>query len=302
MSPKSKGLQLGLTKTRTSLLGKISSLFRGTVHQESLWDDLEEALIGTDMGVEVVVDALNNVQRTIGRVVDQEAILQNLKKEILKNLLSTNRELNSSSTPPTVILVVGVNGVGKTLTTAKLAYKLKNRGNKVLLAASDTFRAAAIEQLGVLSKRIGIKMIKHSYGSDPAAVAFDATEAARARGVDFLIIDTAGRSHTEKHLMERAKKIARVLNTRFPSSLSEILLILDATTGQNALSQAQAFIELMGVTGIALTKLDGTAKGGIVVAIERELKIPVKFVGTGENLEALEVFDPEVFVSSLFEG
>ncbi len=209
--------------------------------------------------------------------------------------------MNSSDSPPTIILILGVNGVGKTLTTGKLAYKLKKEGNKVILAASDTFRAAAIEQLGILSERIGVDMIKHSYGADPAAVCYDAMEAAKARGADFLIIDTAGRSHIEKNLMESLKKIRRVIDNRFPGALKEILLVLDATTGQNALSQAKAFADSLGVTGVVMTKLDGTAKGGIIVAVEKEMKIPVKFVGTGENLEDFEVFQPQVFVSSLFE-
>lgn len=253
------------------------------------------------MGVRVTKDVLENLRKHVRKTADKEEILNSLEKELLGNFLPNGRDLNSSTTPPAIILMLGVNGVGKTLTTSKLAYKLKKEGSKVILAASDTFRAAAIEQLGILSKKIEVDMIKHSYGADPAAVCYDAVEAAKARRVDFLIIDTAGRSHVDKNLMESLKKIRRVIDNRFPGVLKEILLVLDATTGQNALSQARTFVDSLGVTGIVLTKLDGTAKGGIIVAIEKELKIPIKFIGTGENLEDFEVFDPKVFVSSLFE-
>lgn len=301
MLPKDKGVQLGLLKTRTSVLGKISNLFRKKIEEESLWEELEQILIESDMGVRVTKEALENLRKNIRKTGDKDQIIAGLEKEIFGNFLSGARDLNFSSQPPAIILILGVNGVGKTLTTGKLAYKLKDEGKKVILSASDTFRAAAIEQLGILSDRIGVDMIKHSHGADPAAVCYDAIEAAKARGAHFLLIDTAGRSHIEKNLMESLKKIRRVIDNRSPGTLKEVLLVLDATTGQNALSQAKAFADSLGVTGIILTKLDGTAKGGIIVAIEKELKIPVKFIGTGENLGDLGVFDPKVFVSSLFE-
>lgn len=296
-----KGVQLGLSKTRRTVLGRISGLFTRNLEGGNLLKELEEILVETDMGVRTAVEVLENLKKNVKNLSSREEIIKGLEAEILSNFLCEGRGLNSANMPPTIILTLGVNGVGKTLTTGKLAYKLKNEGNNILLAASDTFRAAAIEQLGVLSGKIGVDMIKHSYGADPAAVCFDAAEAASARGADFLLIDTAGRSHIEKNLMESLKKIKRVLDNRFPGALKEVLLVLDATTGQNAISQAKAFIESLGATGIVLTKIDGTAKGGIVVAIEKEMKIPVKFVGTGENLEDFEVFNPQVFVSSLFE-
>ena len=283
-----KGLKFGLLKTRTSVLGKLSNLFK-TKTAENLWDELEQILIEADMGVGVTKEVLENLRKNARNTSDKEAIRNGLEKNVLGNFLADGRGLNSSSVPPTIIMFLGVNGVGKTLTTGKLAYRLKNEGKKIILAAGDTFRAAAIEQLGILSNRIDIDIIKHSHGADPAAVCFDAMEAAKARGADFLLIDTAGRSHIEKNLMESLKKIRRVLDNRFPGALKEVLLVLDATTGQNALAQAKAFADALGVTGIVLTKLDGTAKGGIIVAIEKDIKIPIKFVGTGETLEDFEV-------------
>jgi fused signal recognition particle receptor len=298
---KDKSVQLGLLRTRTSVLGKLSNLFKRKAETDSFWDELEAVLVEADMGIVVAVEVLKNLKKNIKKGVDKEEILKSLEKELLANFLQNGRNLNSSDLPPTIILILGVNGVGKTLTAGKLAYKLKKEGSKVILAASDTFRAAAIEQLGLLGQKVDVEMIKHGHGADPAAVCYDAAEAAVARGADFLLIDTAGRSHVEKNLMEGLKKIKRVIDNRFPDALKEIILVLDATTGQNALSQAKAFTDSIGVTGVILTKIDGTAKGGIIVAIEKEMKIPVKFVGTGENLEDLEVFNPKVFVSSLFE-
>ncbi len=293
--------RVGLLKTRTSVLEKISGLFKKQTELENLWDELERILIEADMGVKLTCDVLESLKTHTKRISDKDEVLHNLEKEILKNFLPKSRALNIADNPPSVILILGVNGVGKTLTAGKLAYKLKNEGKKVILAAGDTFRAAAIEQLGILGDRVGIDVIKHSHGADPAAVCYDAVDAAKARDADFLIIDTAGRSHVDKNLMESLKKIKRVLDNRLPDALKEILLVLDATTGQNALSQAKVFINEIGVTGIIMTKLDGTAKGGIIAAIEKELSAPVKFIGTGESLNDFEVFDPKVFVSSLFE-
>ncbi len=294
-------MRVGLLKTRTSILEKLSGLFKEQVEGESLWDKMERILIEADMGVKLACEVLENLKTHTKRTADKNEILQNLEKEILKNFLPTTRDLNVCDTPPSIVLVLGVNGVGKTLTTGKLAYKLKNEGKKIILGAGDTFRAAAIEQLGILGNKVGIDVIKHSHGADAAAVCYDAMEAAKARGADFLIIDTAGRSHVDKNLMESLKKIKRVLDNRMPGALKEILLVLDATTGQNALSQAKVFIDELGVTGIVMTKLDGTAKGGIIAVIEKELSVPVKFIGAGENMEDFEIFDPKVFVSSMFE-
>lgn len=299
--PTSNGARLGLFKTRTSVLGKLSNLFKKQIEGESLWDELERILIEADMGVKLSCDVLENLKTYTKKTADKDEILKSLEKEILKNFLQIPRTLNTADVSPSIILILGVNGVGKTLTTGKLAYKLKNEGKKVILAAGDTFRAAAIEQLGILGNKVGIDVIKHSHGSDPAAVCYDAIDAAKARSADFLIIDTAGRSHVEKNLMESLKKIKRVIDNRMPGALKEILLVLDATTGQNALYQAKVFIDEIGVTGVVMTKLDGTAKGGIIAAIEKELSVPVKFIGIGENLEDFEVFDPKVFVASLFE-
>ena len=293
-------IRSGLLKTRTSVWGRISQLFGKKVESGNLWEELEQILVESDMGVRLTHTVLENLRKKV-RSTNKDEILKNLEKEILENLITAGRDLNSADSPPSIVLFLGVNGVGKTLSTGKLASKLKNEGKKVILAASDTFRAAAIEQLGILSNKIGIEMIKHSHGADPAAVCYDAVEAAKARGADFLIIDTAGRSHIEKNLMESLKKIKRVIDNRIPGALKEVLLVLDATTGQNALAQAKAFSDAVGITGIVLTKLDGTARGGIIVAIEKELGVPVKFVGVGEDIKDFAVFDPKDFAASLFE-
>jgi len=293
--------RIGLLKTRTSVLGKLSALFKKDTQTENLWDELERILIEADMGVKLTCEVLENLKTHTRKITDKNEVLKNLEEEILKNFLPKSRTLSVADTFPSVILILGVNGVGKTLSAGKLAYKLKNEGKKIILAAGDTFRAAAIEQLGILGDKVGIDVVKHSHGADPAAVCFDAMDAAKARGKDFLIIDTAGRSHVDKNLMESLKKIKRVIENRLPGALKEILLVLDATTGQNALSQAKTFINEIGVTGIIMAKLDGSAKGGIIGAIEKELSVPVKFIGVGETLEDFEVFDPKVFVKSMFE-
>jgi len=293
--------RIGLLKTRTSVLGKLSALFKKDTQTENLWDELERILIEADMGVKLTCEVLENLKTHTRKITDKNEVLKNLEEEILKNFLPKSRTLSVADTFPSVILILGVNGVGKTLSAGKLAYKLKNEGKKIILAAGDTFRAAAIEQLGILGDKVDIDVVKHSHGADPAAVCFDAMDAAKARGKDFLIIDTAGRSHVDKNLMESLKKIKRVFDNRFPGTLVEILLVLDATTGQNALSQAKTFINEIGVTGIIMAKLDGSAKGGIIGAIEKELSVPVKFIGVGETLEDFEVFDPKVFVKSMFE-
>jgi len=297
-----KEYQLALAKTRNSLLGRIGNALKRKGLKEELWEDLEEALIQTDLGVETSIGILEEVRKKVKKSAEERAIYDYLEQEILNLLLSKNRQLHiSDSSLPTIILVVGINGVGKTTTVAKLAYKFKNMGRKVLLAASDTFRAAAIEQLTFWGKKIGVDVIKYHYGADSAAVAYDAAEAAKARGVQFLLIDTAGRSHTKANLMKELAKIKKVLQANFSPAPQEILLVLDATTGQNALSQAKMFADSLGVTGIVLAKIDGTAKGGIIVAIENELNLPVKFLGMGEDLTDLAVFAPQAFTSSLFK-
>ncbi len=283
----------GLLKTRDSLLSHIGK-------KENRFEEVEEALIQADIGVktaELIIEKLK-------REKIKEEIKENLKKEILSLFPSFQRDLITSPSSPTVILMVGVNGVGKTTTIGKLAYELKRKGKKVLLSASDTFRAAAMEQLSIISKKVGVEMVKHKYGADPAAVAFDALQKTMAKKCDYLIIDTAGRMHSNRNLMEELKKIKRILSTKFNYSPlpppHEILIVLDSHVGQNSFHQTKAFHEALNITGIVLTKLDGTAKGGIILQIEREFGIPVKFVGVGENLEDLVKFSPEDFVESLF--
>ena len=279
---------------------RLSSSLRNLIRtnpsvDESFLEGLEEILIGADAGVKTSLRMLEGLRRK-GAKGD---ILDSLREEMLKIFPERNREIMAHSDGPTVILVVGVNGVGKTTTIGKLASLFKKRGLKVLLAASDTFRAAAIEQLEIWAERAGAGIVKHGYGASPSAVAFDAVEASVARGMNILIVDTAGRLHTKVNLMEELKKIKVVCGKKLPGAPHEILLVLDATTGQNALPQAKLFHEALGLTGVVLVKMDGTAKGGCVLAIEDELGIPVKLVGTGENLEDLESFRPDEFVEAL---
>jgi len=295
--------QQGLEKTRSGILGRISRVFKGKEQiSDSLIEDIEEILIESDVGVETTQYIIESLKQLIpeqsGRIEDKVRIL--LKKEILEIIRGTQ----NSATPeqlvkPYVILVVGVNGTGKTTTIGKMAHIFRRENKKVLLAGADTFRAAAGEQLEAWGKRIGVDVVKQSIGADPASVAYDALDAALARGVDILIVDTAGRLHTKINLMEELKKIKRVLSKRLESAPHEVLLVLDATTGQNGLSQAKIFTQDIGVTGIVLTKLDGTARGGIIVSIIQTLGIPVKWVGMGEKLDDLVPFDPEAFVEGM---
>lgn len=279
-----------------SLSGKIRNLIKARPSfDESSLEQLEEILVCADVGVRISSRILARL-----RVKDKsECILPLLREEMLKIFANKSRELLVNTGGPTVILIVGVNGVGKTTTIAKLAGFFKKQGKRVLLSASDTFRAGAIEQLEIWAKRAGAGIVKHKYNVDPSAVTYDAVEASIARKMDVLIIDTAGRLHTKVNLMEELKKVDRVLGKRMPGAPHETLLVLDAATGQNALVQARLFLSTLGVSGIALAKLDGTAKGGIVAAIEDELDIPVKLVGTGENLADLEPFNPDEFVTAL---
>jgi len=298
-----KKIKEGLTKTRDALVGQITEIFTGKkVLDDETCDDLEAILISSDMGVTAataIVDSLR--KRSKSENISDEMIKEVLAEEILKVLGSKKAELSKAPSKPTVIMAVGVNGTGKTTTIAKLASALSAEGNKVVLGAGDTFRAAAAEQLETWGNRINCDVIKHAEGSDPAAVAFDSYKAAVARNADYLIIDTAGRLHNKSNLMEELKKIKRVVSRESEGAPHEILLVLDATTGQNAIVQARAFNEAVNVTGLVLTKLDGTAKGGIVVAISSELGIPVKYIGVGEGADDLREFNPQEFVKALIE-
>ncbi|MGQ9570982.1 MAG: signal recognition particle-docking protein FtsY [Thermodesulfovibrionales bacterium] len=294
-------LKEGLTKTRKSLVEKVESLFTSRKIDEKSLENLEEVLITADVGMKAVEEIMNSLREKSrkGEIKDVTSLKEVLKKEMV-SILDHPRPLVPSENRPFVILAVGVNGVGKTTTVGKIASRFYSQGLSVLLAAGDTFRAAGIEQLEIWAKRANAHFVKHQSGSDPAAVAFDAINAAKNRGIDVVIIDTAGRLHTKTPLMEEVKKIKRVIEKTMPGAPQEILLVVDATTGQNALRQAEIFNEALGVTGIALTKLDGTAKGGIIFAIKKELGIPVRLIGIGEGLEDLRDFNPEEFVEALF--
>lgn len=296
----------GLTKTRTAFVEKVEDLLvRRKKIDEEFYEELEEILIGADVGVNTVVKLIEELRTEVRkRKIEQAADLQPILSEKLVGLLqnSQNSELHLASSGPTVILFVGVNGVGKTTTIGKLAHRYKQQGKNVLMAAGDTFRAAAIDQLEVWGKRVGVEVIKQQPGSDPAAVMFDAIQAAKTRGVDILLCDTAGRLQNKSNLMDELNKIYRVIGREIPDAPHEVLLVIDATTGQNALSQAKLFGEKTGVTGLVLTKLDSTAKGGIVIAIRQELDLPVKLVGLGEKMDDLQDFDSDQFVHALFGG
>ncbi|BFH14895.1 signal recognition particle-docking protein FtsY [Paenibacillus melissococcoides] len=296
----------GLEKTRKGLVEKVSDLItRRKKIDEAFYEELEEILIGADVGVTTVMNLIDDLRLEVRqRKIEDAAELQPVLSEKLIELLrgDESNKLNMNPNGMTVILFVGVNGVGKTTTIGKLAYRFKQEGKSVLLAAGDTFRAGAIEQLEVWGQRVGVDVIKQQAGSDPAAVMYDAVQAAKQRNVDVLLCDTAGRLQNKTNLMEELNKIFRVIRREIPDAPHEVLMVLDATTGQNALSQAKLFGEKSGVTGLVLTKLDGTAKGGIVIAIRQELSLPVKFVGLGEKMEDLQEFDSEQFVHALFAG
>ncbi len=292
-----------LGKTRDKISNSLSSVLSiGRKIDEKLLDELEETLIQDDIGVETtdkLVSELREAYRS-KQIATTEDIIPFLKEHIKSYWPHHDRQLCMAETGPTVILVAGVNGTGKTTSIAKLAYILSRNNNTVIVAACDTFRAAAVEQLSIWAERIGVQIIRHKAGADPAAVAYDACQAAVARRADILILDTAGRLHTQKDLMQQLTKIRDVVAKQIPGSPNEVLLVLDATTGQNAIVQAQMFTQAIDVTGIILAKLDGTARGGIVIAIKDQLDIPVKFVGLGEKPEDIAEFDPEKFVEALF--
>ncbi len=292
----------GLAKTRNSITSRVDELIKYYREiDDEFFDDLEETLIISDMGVRTANEIISGLKKQVReeKIGDAASIKDMLKGKISGILSKDSRgfELN----PPAVILVVGVNGVGKTTTIGKLANLLKSEDKKVIVAAADTFRAAAAEQLEIWCNRAGVPLIRHMEGADPGAVVYDAIQAAKSRRMDVLICDTAGRLHNKKNLMNELQKINRIIDREMPGASKEVLLVIDATTGQNAISQAAEFNEIVGITGIVLTKLDGTAKGGIAVAIKAQLDIPIYFVGVGEQMDDLQPFDPKAFTDALFE-
>ncbi len=296
-----KRLKSGLAKTRASFSSGLDAIFSNKNKiDDDLLEELEELLITSDIGFSTAQSLIEKISETSSSITDAAQLKIFLKDEIASLLLSPPVDRSTTLTKPHIIMVVGVNGVGKTTTIGKLAAKYTAAGKSVLIAAADTFRAAAIEQLTVWSQKAGADIIKHKDKADPSAVVYDSLEAAIARNVDMVMIDTAGRLHTKVNLMEELKKIKRTIARKIPDAPHEILLILDATTGQNALSQAKLFDEALAITGLAVTKLDGTAKGGVVVSISHSMKIPIKFIGVGEKLEDLQSFDPKHFVDALF--
>lgn len=291
----------GLKKTRDSMMGKVDVLLNSfTKVDEELFEELEETLIMADVGTVTATHICEELRRRVKEQgIADGAGVRVLMQEIISEMLSGNEELDFS-TSPSILLVIGVNGVGKTTTIGKLANNLKKDGKKVLLAAADTFRAAAIDQLEVWAQRADVDLVKHNEGADPAAVVYDAIHAGIARKADVIICDTAGRLHNKKNLMDELSKISRVIDKEAPDCARETLLVLDATTGQNALNQAKQFKEAAGLTGIILTKLDGTARGGVVIGIKEELSIPIKYIGVGEQIDDLRPFHSDEFVRALF--
>ena len=296
-------LKLGLEKTKKNIFGGIESVLGGfTKIDDDLFDELEEALIMADLGVDTTLKVIENLKKRVKKEhAEDPALITGMLQDEIAEILVEGAEEEFKIVPPTVILVIGVNGVGKTTTIGKLAANYKAEGKSVMLAAADTFRAAAIDQLKIWGERSGVDVICHEENSDPAAVVFDAVNAAKNRKTDVLICDTAGRLHNKKNLMDELKKIARVIGREYPEANTEVFLVLDATTGQNALQQAKLFNEVADITGLILTKLDGTAKGGIVIAIKNELNIPVRYIGVGEGIADLQEFNPSEFAKALFE-
>jgi fused signal recognition particle receptor len=297
-------LKSGLAKTRDVFVGGLRSLLRGRKLDQALLDELEQRLITSDLGVKATATIMADLNTAwkANKISSGDDVLNFLKAEMKSYWPVETRQLAMAAAGggPTVILISGINGAGKTTSIAKLAYHFKSQGKSVMVAACDTFRAAAVEQLSIWAQRLDVQIVKHQMGSDPAAVAFDACDAAVSRNIDVLIVDTAGRLHTQDNLMRELSKIRRVIEKRIPGAPHEVLLVLDATTGQNAIRQAEEFLKAVHVTGIFLAKLDGTAKGGIVIAIRHQLNIPVKFVGLGETPADMEPFNPEEFVDALF--
>ena len=297
-------LKAGIQKTRAGLVDRIEDVLAGKTEIDAeLLEELEYTLITSDLGVRTVEDILERIRQRVDRKTagDAAEIRNLIREQLLEILAASEIPIRLVATAPAVVMIVGVNGSGKTTSIGKLAHRFLGEGRKVLLCAADTFRAAAIEQLEVWAQRAGVDMIRQKTGADPSAVVFDALQAAKARGVDYVIVDTAGRLHTKENLMAELEKMRRTCNRVVPGSPHEVWLVLDATTGQNGLEQARKFTESAGVTGIVLTKLDGTAKGGVVVAIARELNLPIRFIGVGEKVEDLLPFEPDKFVASLFD-
>lgn len=292
----------GLKKTKDAMMRQVEGVIHSfTKIDEDFLEELEEILIMSDMGAITAADICNQLRRKIKETgITDPAEVKGLLKEIVADMLREDEPMKLS-TSPSIIFVIGVNGAGKTTTIGKLAANFKAQGKKILVGAADTFRAAAIEQLEVWTQRSGVEIVKHQEGSDPAAVVYDSIEAAKARHADILLIDTAGRLHNKKNLMDELGKMFRIVNQRAEGCDVETLLVLDATTGQNAVNQAEQFMQAAKITGIVLTKLDGTAKGGIVVAIKNQLGLPVRYVGVGEKIDDLQEFVPEDFVEALFE-
>ena len=292
----------GLKKTKENMVKQMEHVFHSfTKIDEELFEELEEILIMSDVGVNTSMRICEQLRKTVKECgIKDPAQVRELLKEIMIDMLSGGEELNIS-TQPSMILVIGVNGVGKTTTIGKLAAHLKSQGKKVILGAADTFRAAAIDQLEIWAERSGVQMVRHDEGSDPAAVVFDTIAAAKSRNMDVAICDTAGRLHNKKNLMNELNKISRVIEREAEGCDKEVLLVVDATTGQNGVNQAREFKEAAGITGIILTKLDGTAKGGVVIAIKEDLGLPIKYIGVGEQIDDLQPFNPTDFVNALFE-
>jgi len=295
-------IKQGLKKTKDAMINRMQRVVNSfTKIDEELFEQLEETMIMSDMGVETSVEICNRLRKKIKENgITDPSLIMDLIQEIVAEMMGGDIGLDLS-TKPSIIMVIGVNGVGKTTTIGKLCNQLKSDGKKVIVAAADTFRAAAIDQLQVWTERAGVEIVKHAEGSDPGAVVYDAIAAAKARNCDVLVIDTAGRLHNKKNLMDELAKINRIMEGQAAGCAREVLLVLDATTGQNAVSQARLFSQTAELTGIVLTKLDGTAKGGIVISIKNELDIPVKLVGVGEKIDDLQVFDSKTFVTALFE-
>ncbi len=295
-------LKTGLTKTKDNFTDKISSVLTGAVIiDEDLYEELEEILITADVGVDTSVEIIERLRLKIREEkIKDPALVKDCLKAVIAEMLGNEKGSINPEQIPQVILVIGVNGVGKTTSIGKMAAQLKSKNYKVLMAAADTFRAAAIDQLEVWSKRAGVDIVKHQEGSDPAAVVFDSIQAAKARNVDVLLCDTAGRLHNKKNLMDELGKINRVIEREYSQANKTTMLVLDATTGQNAVQQAKQFMSVAKIDGIILTKLDGTAKGGIVISIKHQLGIPVKLIGVGEGIDDLQEFDPEAFAEALF--
>ena len=298
-----KRLKEGLSKTRNSIVDSVSSVFGASHIDDDFYEELEETFIMADMGYETTEKVIENLKERVKEArIKEPAACKELIINIIRDQMMVDESAYDFEKKKSVILVIGVNGVGKTTTIGKLAAQYKKSGKKVLIAAADTFRAAAIDQLKTWADRAGVEMISHNEGADPAAVVYDAVSAAKARNTDILLIDTAGRLHNKKNLMDELAKMRRIISRDYPDANVESLIVLDGTTGQNALEQARQFSNVTEIDGIVITKLDGTAKGGIAIAIQAELNVPVKFIGIGEKIDDLQRFDPSAYVEALFSG